>query len=267
MLDFNLKGMQASAEFQIQQLAGGIDLAKDWRDFRDEVREICDYFLTLSAASIYVDVKPSMFFANVYRCANNWLRFISTSQDHYNKHPLLTYNAPLFAAIISNHHSLLSDIAKALPQTPTPKVEYADNFHLCWLHLLLAQNKCTLTTEVETHLNAYENSCDDTTKLNMFKALLGLDDLTTNDFWPLFESALQTYDDEIEAKSTSVATSITKFIAHRYIWLEGLAFLHLVSAKGAATPISCIKYCPVEALKKMPDNFYSTDWLLVPFKP
>lgn len=266
MLDFNLKGMQTSAEFQLQQLASGIVLASDWRDFRDEVREICDYFLILSVGSIYINVKPAMFFANLYRCANNWLRFISTSQGYYNKKPLLTYNAPLMAAVIVGNNTQLSDIAKVLPQSPTPKIEYADNFHLNWLFLLLAQNKCVLTAEIETHLKAYESACEDTTKLEMFKVLLGLDELSMNDFWPLFETALYEYDEAIEVKSSSAATCITQFIAHRYVWLEGLAFLHLALAKEVPLPFNNTKYCPDEALEKIPDDFYSEDWLIVPLK-
>lgn len=265
MAEFNLKGMQDGAIFQLENMNWPMRLDDDWREFRDEVRKVCDLFLTLSTASLYIDVKPPMFFANLYRSANNWMRFLGTSQNHYQHQPLLTYNAPLMAAIITGDMPLLTRISAVLPQVPTPKLEYEDNFHLCWLLLLLAINKCELSEEIEAKLSAYKRVTEDTTKLEMFHALLGLDDLTMNDFWPLFESALFDYQENVAEKTKTFTTSPPKFIAHKYLWLEGLAFLHLALHKGARPPFNDIEFCPEDALQKMPDNFYAEDWLVVPF--
>jgi hypothetical protein len=69
MSDYDLKGMQASSMYQLGNTIGTVNFQVDWMQFRSEVREICDHFLTLAAASLLADMKVNFFFQNLCRSA------------------------------------------------------------------------------------------------------------------------------------------------------------------------------------------------------
>jgi hypothetical protein len=263
MSDYDLKGMQGSSMYQLGNTIGTVNLQGDWMQFRSEVREICDHFLTLAAASLLADKKVNFFFLNLCRCAENWRHFLVSSRDHFGRHVPLTYNAPLYAAIIADDKTILQGLVEALPGHWLKGEEYEDDYLVCKLHALLAANHCQLNNEIINHLDTLAEVAEEPINSILFKALLGIDKLQEEDFWSQFEAALYAHEKFIERKMNTVTTNIKQFIAHRYIWFEGLAWLRLAQAKGFTLPSKSIMFCPYEALETMPEA-YAGDWILVP---
>lgn len=263
MSDYDLKGMQDSSKYQLSEMIGVIRLESDWANFRAQTRVVCDHFLTLAAASLLADMKPNFFFLNLCRCAENWRRFLVSSRDHFADQPTLSYAAPLHAAIISQDTSLINGILENLPAAYLKGQEYEDRFLVAKLLALLAANACQSSAVIEENLEALSKLDTQPVKVELFKALLEIDELKEEDFWSSFETALYSHEEETEKKIKSVVVKITEFIAHRFIWFEGLAFIRLAQTKGFTLPSNDIKYCPEEALGKMPQS-YDGDWPLVP---
>jgi hypothetical protein len=238
-------------------------IIKDWLSFSVKAREICDHFLTLAATSLLADMKLPMFFLNLCRAAENWRRYFIASKQFYQEQAPLLYNAPLYAAIVANDVSLINSISSALPKIYKKGEEYEDNFHLSWLLILLTQSHCQSSDLIEEHIRSMSMCAKDPLKIDMIKALLTQDELTEDDFWSFFETALYAYDEEVQKKINTATTSLTAFIAHRYIWFEGLVWLRLAQTKGFTLPSGAYMFCPDEALGKMPEP-YAGDWLLIP---
>lgn len=255
--------MQDSSKYQLSEMIGVVRLDGEWSQFRVHTRSVCDHFLTLAAASMLADMKPHFFFLNLCRCAENWRRFLVSSRDHFAVQPPLSYAAPLHAAIIAQDKTLIRGILENLPASYSEGEEYEDRFLATKLLALMADSGCSPNKPIDEALSALEKTTMQPLKTQMFKALLGKDDLQEEDFWSEFETALYLYEEETEAKVKSVVVKISEFIAHRFIWFEGLALLRLAQAKGFTSPSADIKYCPEEALAKMHEA-YVGDWPLIP---
>lgn len=263
MVDYDLKGMQAVSKYQLGITIDTVFLGDDWVQFRSEARKICDHFLTLAAASLLADMKIPFFFQNLCRSAENWRHFLVSGHDHYHQQITLNYNAPLYAAIIADDTRIIQGIVDALPASFLKGEEYEDRFTTCKLHALLAMSRCALNDEIKSLLDVLVNAEKEPFNSILFKALLGLDDLGEVDFWEQFETALYAYEELVESKKVTVTVKISEFIAHRYIWFEGLAWLRLALGKGFTLPSNTIAFCPDEALEKMPEP-YQGEWILIP---
>lgn len=263
MSTYDLKGFQESAVYQLEEAKGAIILDSDWSDFSLRSRRVSDYFLTLGAASLLADMKPALFFMNLCRSAENWRRFMLSSQEHFKQRPSLMFNTPMYAAIVAQDKTLIKGICDVLPEQWKEGEEYQDQFHATWLPALLLLNDCQLDDQIEAHLTALEESEEEPLRSDLYKALLNLDDLDESDFWNQFNSALYAHEETIEKRVSSASTDIQRFIAHRFIWFEGLVFLRLALINGFVLPSKSIMFCPDEALAAMPEP-YRDDWLLIP---
>ncbi|MET1254930.1 hypothetical protein [Aliikangiella maris] len=273
MVNDDLKGFQVSSQYQLNEMKGMLDLSEPWLEFKTTAREICDHFLTLSAASLLADMKPSMFILNLSRSAENWRRFLTTAAKHYQQQPTLNYNTPLYAAIIANNHQVLQNIETALPINPVKNEEYDDNFYFSWVMLLLTINEKhspgstfnekNISHLCQTQLNKFLEIDTTDYRSSLLKALLSMDDKTEEDFWIAFADGVFNYDMQVTKKVQSIATKVSQFIAHRFIWFEGLAWLTLARKKGFTVQSANYKYCPDEVFE--PIEFqYQNDWLLIP---
>lgn len=263
MADYDLKGMQAVSKYQLGITIDTVFLDDDWVKFRSEAREICDHFLTLATASLLADMKIPFFFQNLCRSAENWRYFLVSARDHYHQQITLNYNAPLYAAIIADNTRIIQGIVDALPVSFLKGEEYEDRFITCKLHALLAISRCTLNDEIKSLLGVLVNAEKESFNSILFKALLGLDELGEAEFWEQFETALYAYEELVESKKAAITVKISEFIAHRYIWFEGLAWLRLALIKGFTLPSGAIAFCPDEALEKIPGP-YQGEWILIP---
>ena len=260
---FNLKKYQASAITQLNELKGEVNFDMSWREFAGVSREICDYFLALSSASLLCDFKPALFFTNLSRGAENWRRFLMASQLSYQQQASLQYHLPLFAAITANQKSLVDGIRVVLPVNWQKGKGYQSVFHSTWLYTLIFNNQCVVSTEIESHLKILETCEIDENRRLMFTALLGLNELAEPDFWQYFEQMLMVHEESIFTMLDSSAIQVKKFAAQRYIWLEGLAVLRLAKMKGFTLPSKGILFCPDEALVDYTPA-YAGDWPLIP---
>jgi hypothetical protein len=261
---YDLKTLQENAIYEVEnELMGKISLNNDWPDFRHASRQVCDNFMTLATASLLANMKPTLFFQNLRRSAENWRRYLISSRDHYNTPSPLHYNAPLYAAILTEDRTLLNELKQTMPTQWQKGEEYEDKFHVSWLHLLLSINGCQLDKNIEQHLLGLENCAPDNDQVELFKTLLGLEELLEEDFWSQFEHCLYAYEEMVEKRVSAMTTSVTQFAPHRFIWFEGLTWIRLAAKKGFKLPTSHYLFCPDEALEKTTEN-YLNDWLIVP---
>lgn len=107
-----------------------------------------------------------------------------------------------------------------------------------------------------------QNSEQNSMNSDLFKALLGLNELTESDFWSNFETALYAHEMATEERAQSLTTKST-FVTNRFIWYEGLVWLTLAKRRGFTQPSSAYKYCPAEALQKSPKVYDMYDWILI----
>lgn len=263
MSEYSLKNFQGNSISFFEEKNIELHYGYKFDEFCRQGQEICNNFLTLSAASLLVDMKLDLFFINLSRAAENWRRILVSTSEYYQCEMSLAYHAPIYGAIISRSDVLADGLLKALPRHWKEGEEYEDEFHLCWLLLLVFQSKCMTTKDIDVHLGLLEGASKDTTNVVLMKSLLGLSEHTEEDFWSAFETALYTHEELTQKRIESFSTHNLKFIAHRYIWFQGLAWLKLAQLKGYSIPSSNIKYCPDEALVPVTKP-YNNDWLLVP---
>ena len=259
----NLKKIQASVVFQLNELKGILRLDSPWHEFAAVSRDVCDSFLSLASASLLCDYNSKMFFINLARSAENWRRFLLAAHISHKQHVTLQYHLPLFAAIVANKPELMAGIRIALPVQWQQGKGYESVFHTVWLYTLIFQHKCASSSEIELHLEALEVCEVDENHRFLFSALLGLNELKEADFWQSFEQMLIKHEQYVQVTLDSPALQIKRFSAQRFVWLEGLAILRLAKIKGFTVPAKGILYCPDEALVDHTPP-YTGDWPLIP---
>lgn len=260
---YNLSLLQEDAMFDIERSIDAITTAMPWGEFKKASRGLSDNFLILSTASLLADLKLDMFFLNLCRSAENWRRFLISSEQHYTDGvACLHYNTPLLAAIIANDRTILKRLHAAMPKQWQPGEEYQDQYCISWLFLLLSLNNCKLDEDVQAHLNDLKSCEGDPLYMPLFESLLGLNNLDESDFWAQFETLLYQYEEQTEANALKSTISVQEFAAKRFIWFEGLVALRLAKLKNFTMPSSGYVYCPDEALKEMPLS-YPGDWVML----
>ena len=255
MPKFSLSSLKVSAEYSLSSAEYRATLDLNWRSFRDTSQAIFDNFLSLATAKLLLDLQVEQFFINLHHCAENWRRYILTSEHHYNRKIPLFHDAPLYAALITRDQHLLTELSNTLDPAFKKGHEYEDTFYICWLHLTLALNGFAFDEKIAALLNALENCQVDSGDTDMFKALLGQNGLKESDFWEAFEIALYEYDQYVEKRISSFSLDITKFTVHRFIWLKGISLLQIALAKGFTLPSKNIMYCPDEVLASPPQVY------------
>ncbi|NOY73494.1 MAG: hypothetical protein GXP14_14200 [Gammaproteobacteria bacterium] len=262
-MDINLGDIREDAMYRINQSIFSIAPNADFTDFESQTKVLCNEFLILAAASLLADMKPSMFFLNLCRCAENWRRFSNLSQTCFHRLPTLLYNTPYYAAVIANDKQLIQKLINTMPEEWSKGEEYEAQFHETCLIMLLSANNVKQDKNVIKHLSLLEACEADSAQTILTKALLGLDELTADDFWAQFEISLYEHVEEIEERAQMASTSITNFAAYRFIWFKGLAWLRLAKIRGFEFPSSGYIYCPEEALLPMSEA-YKGDWIIMP---
>ena len=263
MAKYDLKGLQGSSMYQLSELVGVITNNMEWSKFGTYSRQVCDHFLTLAAASLLADFKPDKFFLNCARSTENFRRFLLTAQQHYQQRPSLMYSEPVYAAIVSQQTALLKPLQDALPTSWQSGEEYQHSYLIPSMMLQLAINDSNTDQIVANKIPDLLACEPEPTRANLFISLFNLQDQTEKDFWDHFETALLLREQEIQAKVQSVTTKISEFIAHRFIWFEGLAWLTLAKQRGFKLPSKHLSHCPDEALITT-NAHYSGDWPLIP---
>ena len=262
MPTFSLKSLKISAEYQLtdQDYLPSLDL--DWRGFRETSLGALHAFLNLATAKLLLEFQPTHFFINLHHCAENWRNFIVASEQNFQRKIPLFHDAPLYAALITRDQRILTEIAKALDPSFKKGQEYEDIFYICWLHLSLALNQCAFDDKTSNLLNALENCQVNSHDSQMFKALLGQDELTEKDFWDTFESALYEHELYVEKRIASFSVDVTQFAVHRFLWLKGISYLQLAQIKGFTLPSTNILFCPDEALAPPPTHYPAAPQLI-----
>lgn len=262
MADFDLQRMKETCKYQLAGKAGNFVLPKNAVLFHQQAREICDQFLTLACASLLSEYKPDYFFSNLARCAVNWQNFLMCHYHLYERHAPLRYTAPFHAAIISQEPLLIQGLLKTLVREQIPTEEYPAQIYKTRLLLRLSIEKDVASSETLRWLEKFKELTDEEESITMFTALADPQKITQAEFWEAFESALFLHETATLKKIKSVSTAVTRFTPHRYVWFEGLCWLHLALQYGYKLPSVGIKYCPDEALSK-PSQSYANDWHII----
>lgn len=264
MSTFDLKLLQTSATYELQENRYFLNYDSSmWSMFKKNSRAVCDNLINLASASLLLDMKVSLFQQNLCRSAENWRCYLYSSKHFFGEAPTLGYTSPLYGAIVAGDTTLLKSLAAVLPNKWVEQTCYEDSFHITLLHYLLSINGCKVDEAVNEHLSSLADCASDALVVDLFKSLLGLDDLTELDFWANFESALLAREDHVDLMVANIATKVTQFGAHRYIWFEGLVWLKLAKQKGFTIPSDAIIFCPDEAIACRP-VMYAGDWKVIP---
>lgn len=248
-MSYNLSVLSESANLELKHLLGSIQAAGEWATFHHDTRKVCNHFLTLAASSLLAEMDRDKFFVNLYRCAENWHRYLELSRRQFHRQPSLFYHTPLHAAVITGDQQLLIKLRAVLPERFQKGEAYEAPFHTCWLQIRLSTNGCILDEVVRKHLTALEECEKEPAEAPLIKALLELEDLGEADFWGQFESLLYLHEENIEARAQDpLDVMASRFPANRFIWFEGVVWLNLARKKGFVQPSTGYAYCPDEAL-------------------
>lgn len=263
MPNYDLKSYQESATFQLQKIRSEDFGELDWKTVSRKGRQICDYFLALSASCLLVDLKPHLFFTNACRAAENWRRWALLGRKKFQQEVPLLYHLPVLAALVADDTPLIKRVHEAMPRVHNKGEEYEQDFITIRLFYALTLHGFDATPEVLSQLDTLEGVDSEPNRTIMFKALLGEDELVESDFWSAFENALIVHEEMVAERVASATTSISQFIAARFIWFEGLVWLKLAKKRSFIQPSASILYCPDEALIEAPSR-YNGDWQLIP---
>ncbi|NRB42259.1 MAG: hypothetical protein HRU20_27950 [Pseudomonadales bacterium] len=260
-MTIELSAMRDDAVYEIQQDIFSVKLQGEWPKFHEKCKSLCNNFLIMASANIYADLEPDKFFINLSRAVENWLRYLHFSQSTFKTVPDLRYESPVFSAVITQEQRHLSKLNDEFDVIDLKAIGDKQRFYILKLAITLAQS-LEVSDEVEQLLISLKECEDEPLYSDMFDALLGLNEKGEAKFWECFVALLDTYDALTEKKAASFTTPIKFFAAHRYLWVEGLAWLHL-SMKAGFKQTDVFPYCPAEALITMPEA-YQHDWMIIP---
>jgi hypothetical protein len=161
-----------------------------------------------------------------------------------------------FDALTADRADLARQIIAASPQQRNLDFEYEDDYaYTRFLHgLLLDATK----EDQQRILDDWKGLLEDpsSAKFDVCVALLGCD---SGAFDEAFANLLAVRTTELKAQERSLSRDEMEYAGGRYVYVEGLAILHLAEMFGIATQLE-YKYCPKEARQPLttpfPDNLY-----------
>jgi hypothetical protein len=255
----NLRALRQDAadalEDLLEAVAPGMDRAL-LVQFHDE---LTDAFLTISAGSLLLDGSSDFFHLNLVRCAENARRLLALMRHRRLDLPPASRNLPLLAAVAVGDWERAEAIAALSRDTrAVGDDEYEDEF--LWARALQLLSRAQPdAAAVEAQLASLERAGPDEhlDRIAAVRALLRPD---ADAFEEAFAAAVFAYGTETEERSKSLATPVTGFAPHRFLWYEGLALLRLAERAGIAVPGEH-RYCP--RLARLPMTaVYEGDWAI-----
>lgn len=251
--------LQADAEENVQTMVLRTSVDANQEDFTKLVDDYCNQFQILAAASLLSDDKPSMFFANLGRAAANWLRLILYCKKQFWTPPPVSYRRYTLGSLVAGIDKINNRLFNECRAIPLAENESpAEYYYTLLLYGLHAQDD-----DMEQYnKNYYEKMMEqggpeDIGRADMMQALFEKDN---DSFIEAFEQALIAHEQKTEADAMSFTVPVTRFAAHRYLWLEGIVLVKLGQRQGFKLH-TAYKYCPESALGKYTESF-PDDWAI-----
>ncbi|NOJ82684.1 immunity 49 family protein [Myxococcus xanthus] len=209
----------------------------------------------IAVATLLVDGNPQGFFLNLCRMAENGRRVQRLLADRGLPPPPARRNTPLLGALAAGHFSLAEAVAASAATQWQQGAEYEDEF--LWAAALQHLTR-TPSAPLESILVPLEKVGQEpyASRVAMARALVSRDAAA---FAEAFAAACLDHGIVTEKRARSLATPVTSFAPHRFVWLEGLALLRLAERAGIAPGDTGFRYCPPLARVPMTAT-YSGDW-------
>ncbi|MBZ4417574.1 hypothetical protein [Myxococcus sp. RHSTA-1-4] len=217
-------------------------------------------FHIIAVATLLVDGNPQGFFLNLCRMAENARRMQELLKGRGLAPPPARRDTPLLGALAAGHFALADAVAAGSATQWQQGAEYEDEFLWARALQLLARTPPPSPVALEHVLVPLEQVGKESysSRVALARALVAQD---RAGFAEAFAAACLDHGITIEKRARSVATPVTAFAPHRFIWLEGLALLRLAERAGIAPEDTDFRYCPPLARVPMTVT-YSGDWAL-----
>ncbi|NVJ05727.1 hypothetical protein HUW63_10855 [Myxococcus sp. AM001] len=211
----------------------------------------------IAVATLLVDGNPQGFFLNLCRMAENGRRVQRLLADRGLPPPPARRNTPLLGALAAGHFSLAEAVAEGSATQWQQGAEYEDEF--LWASALQHLAR-TPFAPLEHVLVSLEKAGQEpsASRVALARALVARDAAA---FAESFAAACLDYGLVTEKRARSLATPVTSFAPHRFLWLEGLALLRLAERAGIAPEDTGFRYCPPLARVPMTAT-YTGDWAI-----
>ncbi|QDE87501.1 hypothetical protein BHS06_00255 [Myxococcus xanthus] len=209
----------------------------------------------IAVATLLVDGNPQGFFLNLCRMGENGRRVQRLLADRGLPPPPARRNTPLLGALAAGHFPLAEAVAASAATQWQQGAEYEDEF--LWAAALQHLTR-TPSAPLESILVPLEKVGQEpyASRVAMARALVSRDAAA---FAEAFAAACLDHGIVTEKRARSLATPVTSFAPHRFVWLEGLALLRLAERAGIAPGDTGFRYCPPLARVPMTAT-YSGDW-------
>ena len=200
-------------------------------DLTETVYLHCRHFRVLAAASLLLDGKPTMFFKNLVRAAENWLAVLNYVRRRGDPPPPTSWNAPMLGAMAAGVWDLASEIAQVAAAERRPKLEYVNDYRYADVLRLLVLHPDGNSDEIGIAIDQLEDADtgDLAGRLDVLRGLILGDAATFRDG---FRSALADHEGQVETDIYVPSIPVMDLAPSRYVWVEGLAILRLGNRRG-----------------------------------
>ena len=224
----------------------------------EDIRELCGSFVTIAATTLLLEGRTQPFFLNLCRSAENWRRLLVHLEHRGLTPPPASWGLPMLAgAVVACQWELATELATRFTPRLQPETEYAVEF--AWTHALGALVLHAMHGEDPTpRLESLERASHEGCWPALAWALVRAD---ATAFEAAFHTALSVHAARTEKLARALGTRMDRFVAHRFLWFEGLALLRLARRQGLAVSDRGFRYCPPLALAPVTER-YQGDWVL-----
>ncbi|PTL84213.1 hypothetical protein [Vitiosangium sp. GDMCC 1.1324] len=255
-IDFAL--LRQNAGDAVPALITHIEPESDRDTLVKHVRELCQCFVNIAAATLLLEGRSQPFFLNLCRAAENWRRLLVHLEQRKLRPPPASWGiTPLAGAVAAGHWSLAAEVAERMStEWRKEEDEYAVEF--AWAStlgalVLHAQRGVDPSARFDYLARVAREDC----WLALGRSLVAAD---SSGFRSAFAAALSVHEARTEARARSFTTREEHFAAHRYLWFEGLALLRLAGKRELDISNERYRYCPPLALVPMTER-YQGDWV------
>lgn len=226
-----------------------------------DVGEITWALHMIAAAELLIEGRPQGFFLNLSRAAENWRRLLARLAATGDGRPPASRSAAFLGAIAAADWDRASEIARLSSAAWREEEEYEDDFawsHLLHQHLLGAKPEVLAELAASVRragADAYED------RVSLIEALWTGD---APRFREAFQLVWSSHGQEVEEAASSPVASAVDLGPHRYIWVEGLAYLRLAERRGLDLGTWSLRYLPAlaGAARTVADQLGPDEWIV-----
>lgn len=217
----------------------------------DNTNKLIHQIQALAIIVLLVRGQSDNFYHNLIRAALLRKKFLEAVKDQKDVYHQCSGRIQGFlSAVAAQDFDLAREIVNLTPPQFQKQMEYEDDY--CYGQLLYhLAAKHLNSNQIKRLKERYEELCGETPRLAIINAILNKD---LDAFNEAFEELILEHEELIEADKKRGQLEEPEVMAHRSVYLEGIALINLASGHSIH-PQNHFRYCPPNALVAMSAPF------------